>query len=209
MPVPGDNFEEQESLALQFENGVGGGMWNLFVLSWPDNHWNIRAHLLRSNQVDPGLVDKLWSGVVMAQVESGLGRWEEARDIFNSLPKEFALHILEHKALMMSLPFLEVPEAEIETVIQALEEWPSNDKGFLFDAKGGGMAYGRYGGHFGIHQHLRLYLQTLLNIRLGRPQIAAGYADRLSELEAPDKVTGALNPGSPIGGPGNNCHAKR
>jgi len=178
-----DDIEQQQALAdeTNLMNWSSGGQMYLAIMvsGWPDNHLNTRAHFQRVAAVEFPEVDRVWIDLLLAHNEAGMGRWEESKAIIDKIPETYALHVKEHQALLMAAPALGIPTADIEEMIRTIEGWPADDPGFVFDKDSDWITYIRFQSHYGLHDHIRLYLLAILNSRLGRGEAAETYATRL------------------------------
>ncbi|MBA3496693.1 MAG: tetratricopeptide repeat protein [Gemmatimonadales bacterium] len=83
---------------------------------------------------------------------------------------------LEMRALFATLPFVDVPEAELRETRDALERWnPAEAAPSMFVI---------FAMHNDLHPAIRAYLLGLLELRLGEPARAAERLEALAELEA-------------------------
>lgn len=153
------------------------------LLSIPANHRNIRGHLERMPDSTRTPVEKLLASLTLAYAEAGLGNWEGARAHFGNAPEGYQLHAVEHQAMVMLMPFLKVPDSEIREMIGILKNWPEHDKGIVFDTQTLETGYDRFGPHFELHDHILLYLMSVLHARVGEFALARESADRLDGLE--------------------------
>lgn len=89
---------------------------------------------------------------------------------------------LEHRALLVALPFLPVPTEELAATRDALARWNATETAPLPGASHVGSV------HHAVHPHLRAYLLAVLSLRLGDRRAAALYADHLGRLGGPPEV---------------------
>ncbi len=85
---------------------------------------------------------------------------------------------VEHRAMLATLPFIEVPDSEVAQVRIDLERWDAS----ATPAVTRGHAYA-------LHPHLRAYLLGVVNARLGEHRAARQYADSVERLGESDGGT--------------------
>jgi serine/threonine-protein kinase len=108
------------------------------------------------------------------------GRWQEARSALDSAGSLDPALALEYRALFSLSPFLDLPRSELERLDSELAAWDA------------GAVLSNVAGHYGIHEHLKLYLRGVLSGRLGHFAIAEEYAAALESMPGPEE-TGSLH----------------
>ena len=112
----------------------------------------------------------------LAWLEVARGRWSAAKVAFAAAERmDEAPPLLQQRALAASLPFLEVPRADLTSIRAEVAAWNPGGEGTEPNA---GLAAQ-------LQQHLRLYLLGLLSARLGEYQAATGFAAGIERTEAP------------------------
>src|SRR5687768_2737870 len=106
------------------------------------------------------------------------GRWSAANAAFESAKRmEGASGVELERAMAATMPFLQVPAADLGHVRAELERFDPNAS----TPASGGLAAT-------LRPHLRLYLLSLLSSRVGDDQAAARYAGELEALDAPPEA---------------------
>src|SRR5262245_48608697 len=122
----------------------------------------------------------------LAWLELGRGRWTAAKAAFVQAERmEGASPVLVQRAIAATLPFLAVPQSDLDSLRSEVERW---DPGAEASDSGAGLASR-------LQPHLRLYLLGLLSSRLGDHAGALRIASEIERAEAPgeaQKVIGAL-----------------
>ena len=134
------------------------------------------ARLLTQPQRRPGV----WAGghIMLAYLFGARGQWREAlRELASAEPLD-SVTTLEHRALLSSLPFLEVTAGELEHLRSRLMAW---NPGNLPSTEGADGFFW----HQGMHPQLRAYLIGLLSARVGDDATAIRYADELETMDDP------------------------
>jgi tetratricopeptide (TPR) repeat protein len=118
---------------------------------------------------------RLGAQLFLAWLELARGRWSAANAAFEAAKRmEGASGVELERAMAATMPFLQVPTADLGHVRTELER---------FDPNAGSAALGGLAGS--LRPHLRLYLLSLLSSRMGDDQNAARYAGELEALAAP------------------------
>ena len=121
---------------------------------------------------------RLGAQLFLAWLELARGRWSAGNAAFESAKRmEGASGIELERAIAATLPFLQVPVADLGHIRTELERLDPN--------AGSAMPAGLAGT---LRPHLRLYLLSLLSSRMGDDQNAARYAEELAALAAPDEA---------------------
>lgn len=116
---------------------------------------------------------RLGAQLFLAWLELARGRWSAANAAFETAKRmEGASGVDIERAIAATMPFLEVPKADISHIRLEVERINPNDVG---PAASSGLAAR-------LRPHLRLYLLSVLSSRLGDDQAAARYADELEAL---------------------------
>jgi hypothetical protein len=121
---------------------------------------------------------RLGAQLFLAWLELARGKWSAANASFERAKRmEGASGVEFERAMAATLPFLQVPSADLAQVRTELEQ---------FDANAGSAAPAGLAGS--LRPHLRLYLLSLLSSRMGDDQNATRYAAELEGLAAPPQV---------------------
>jgi tetratricopeptide (TPR) repeat protein len=121
---------------------------------------------------------RLGAQLFLAWLELARGRWSAANGAFETAKRmEGASGVELERAMAATLPFLQVPVADLGHIRTELER---------FDANAGSAMPGGLAGS--LRPHLRLYLLSLLSSRMGDDQNATRYAGELEALPAPAEV---------------------
>ena len=121
---------------------------------------------------------RLGAQLFLAWLELARGKWSAANASFESAKRmEGASGVEFERAMAATLPFLQVPSADLAQVRTELEQ---------FDANAGSAAPAGLAGS--LRPHLRLYLLSLLSSRMGDDQNATRYAAELEGLAAPPQA---------------------
>jgi tetratricopeptide (TPR) repeat protein len=118
---------------------------------------------------------RLGAQLFLAWLELARGRWSAASAAFETAKRmEGASGVELERAMAATLPFLQVPTADLGHVRTELERFDPN----AGSPMPGGLAAS-------LRPHLRLYLLSLLSSRMGDDQTATRYAAELEALAAP------------------------
>ena len=118
---------------------------------------------------------RLGAQLFLAWLELARGRWSAANAAFEAAKRmEGASGVELERAMAATMPFLQVPTADLGHVRTEVER---------FDPNAGSAAPGGLAGS--LRPHLRLYLLSLLSSRMGDAQNAARYAAELEALAPP------------------------
>lgn len=122
---------------------------------------------------------RLRAQTFLAWLELARGRWSASKAAFAAAQgmDEASPHIVD-RAFAASLPFLEVPRSDLESIRAELAA--SNPSAETADPNAG-LA-------IRLQQHLRLYLLGLLSARLGDQSSAARFAAEIERTEAPQEA---------------------
>ncbi len=121
--------------------------------------------------------------VYRANLELARGRWSRAKAELEATEPLDPAAFLERRATLSAVPFLPVPERELQALRGKLVNWaadavrPSATPSTWLDV------------HDDVHPHLRLYLLGLLSARLGEEGTALRYAAELELSDGPTHVT--------------------
>jgi tetratricopeptide (TPR) repeat protein len=122
---------------------------------------------------------RLGAQIFLAWLEVARGRWGSANRAFvdaEGMPGGSEARI--ERALAATLPFLDVPRADLETIRREIDSWnPASE------TASGGSAFAS-----ALRPHLRLYLLGLLSSRLRDDESASRYAHQLEMLAAPEQA---------------------
>lgn len=118
----------------------------------------------------------------LAWLEVARGRWSAAAAAFDAAARMEGGHVVRtDRAIAATLPFLEVPAAELRAIGRDMESWQPAAE----DAPAG--APGAHGALApALRPHLRLYLLGLVSARLGEEDRALRHAAELERLPAPE-----------------------
>jgi tetratricopeptide (TPR) repeat protein len=120
---------------------------------------------------------RLGAQLFLAWLELARGRWSDANAAFeNAKRMEGASGVEIERAIAATIPFLQVPPADLAHVRTELER---------SDPSAGAAPGGLAGS---LRPHLRLYLLSLLSSRMGDDRNAARYAAELEGLAAPPEA---------------------
>ena len=111
----------------------------------------------------------------LAWLEVARGRWSAAKRAFDEAERmEGGAAVRQERALAATLPFLQVPRADVDSARHDMDAWdlsaPIAGNAPLATA---------------LRPHYRLYLLGLLSSRLGESERAEGYARELERLAVP------------------------
>ena len=116
---------------------------------------------------------RLGAQIFLAWLELARGRWSAGRSAFESANRmEGASGIEIERAIAATLPFLEVPRAELGEIRAEVE---GSDPSPAGSGSSGGLAVR-------LRPYLRLYLLSVLSSRLGDDLTAAHYAAQIESL---------------------------
>jgi tetratricopeptide (TPR) repeat protein len=112
----------------------------------------------------------------LAWLELARGRWSASKAAFAAAQRmDAASPLLVQRAMAASLPFLGVPQSDLESIRAELAAW----------SPGAEAAEPNAGLAIRLQPHLRLYLLGLLSARLGDQSSAAQFAAEIERTEAP------------------------
>lgn len=86
------------------------------------------ARGVAERQADP--LDRAWANLMVAQVELARGRWSVARATMNRVEREVPDWAAELRAAFLTVPFLEVSDAELAEAYDALLQAPGEVQSF-------------------------------------------------------------------------------
>jgi tetratricopeptide (TPR) repeat protein len=114
--------------------------------------------------------------VILAYLEATRGRWKAAKVEFNAAEPLNPAIAIEYRAFLAAVPFLPVPETDLEAIRDVLVRWdaaavpPSETR----------LQFLRI--HDKLHPYLRIYLLGLLSMRLGDLNSALDYAAQMEQM---------------------------
>ena len=117
--------------------------------------------------------------IILAHLALRRGRLDEA---FRALDEAESLSVgwaKEVRGLFAALPFVDLPEQRIRAIAEDIERWDASAEPDATDLP---LAL-----HNGLHQHLRLYLLSMLAARLGDLDGASSHIASLQDLESRDE----------------------
>ncbi len=122
--------------------------------------------------------------IITAHLAVARGDRDDATHSLTGLEKTDRPSALEHRALMLTLPFLEVTATDLMALQRSLLDWQPPPA--LPEAR----ASTSEAVHEGMHAHLRLYLLGLVTARRGDLDAALAFADECERMPAPDFAAG-------------------
>ena len=134
------------------------------------------ARLFTEPQRRPGV--RAGGHIMLAYLFGARGQWREALQELASAEPLDSVATLEHRALLSSLPFLEIPAGELEHLRSRLMAWDPGGLPSTEEADG-------FFWHHGMHPQLRAYLIGVLSARIGDDDTAIRYADELETMDEP------------------------
>ena len=181
----GDRAETQQVLA-ELADASDGRIWNVARYVGVSAHNTAGARELIRLLIDPsrapearafGHIGLAYLAIAEGRIHDGLGELDRAAPLD-------PVSALEHRALVLALPFAPAPRGEIRAACDALLAWhPTAPAGSGVTA-GSGRLHGE------VEPHLRAYLLGVLSLRLEEDRAAAGYLTRLSQLPAGPEAAG-------------------
>lgn len=119
--------------------------------------------------------------IMLAHLAVARGDREEAMRQLAHAEKIDPVSALEHRALFLTLPFVQADAGELREVERALAEWqpPTHSPP---------RANPAVAVHDSLHTHLRLYLLGLVTARLGDHEAALSHASQCEEMEGPPRA---------------------
>jgi tetratricopeptide (TPR) repeat protein len=110
------------------------------------------------------------------------GHWPAAKQAFDEAERMSGGGAARtERALAATLPFVDVPRADVESIRRDIESWNASEP--ITGAPSLASA---------LRPHYRLYLLGLLSARLGEDERAAGYARELEKLATPPQGRSAV-----------------
>jgi tetratricopeptide (TPR) repeat protein len=135
------------------------------------------AHLDLAERRRPPI--RLGAQLFLAWLELARGRWSTGNAAFEAATRmEGAISVEFERAIAATLPFIDVPRADLDTIRSEIER--STPGSIPTEATGG------LGSR--LRPYLRLYLLSLLSSRLGDTTAAARFAADLEALPAPPEA---------------------
>jgi len=115
----------------------------------------------------------------LAYLHVATGEWQLAKQEMGAIRSDDPVAALENRALLSSLPFLNVPVSDLEKIRRELEQTKPVEK-----MQSNPSLY--FNVHDDIHTILQSYLLGLLSTRLGDNDAALQHATQLEQLHAPE-----------------------
>lgn len=121
---------------------------------------------------------------MLAQLELARGRWPAARAHLDRLDETMPQAATQYRAAYATHPLLEVPRAELESILGEVADAPNMPDDGLVNME-------RLDWPDGIYAPRRLYLLGLIALRLGDTAAAARLAEQLEQLDHPAATAAA------------------